>query len=330
MTDIQARDPNACSHLAQRLNHTSDSQFRGAVWELFWFDTCRSLDRDVVIEFSELEGPGKTVDFFMPSLNVAMEVTTVNALDSTIAADSWVSQVHQSLQQLADTSDICLHAVFSFSPGDLPDVGTTSTAIWNSACALNSESELTSEQRGHFTLNEETLAVSCETWTHGGTGGWVFSSGMPNEEGSEDRIYQALVRKAQKEVAVPTTPLIVAVSPPGRLLGSDRFSFANVLLGQSHLHIGEEETAVHARDDSGFLAGAGVWRNSEVSAVAFTKDALPTFGLSSIEIWANGGARNALPLGHFEERCNLLKEVNGTVRERSAGTLSAWTDARSY
>lgn len=311
--------------LQQRLGSQANEQFRGATWELFWFETVYALDPAVTVEVSE-SGNVKTVDLVSPRLNLAVEVSSISELNSELSLAYWESDLHTLLDSALHHVGVFLSLQVVRSGDELPDHRDVGAAVteWVFRELWPKEGGT----QGHFRLQFHDLDFVIDFSAVRMTSdlGAVCSLKGFGPDDTAERIRQRLEDKAKKKSAVPDRPLLLAIADPLQLFGAPRFSRLNALMGDDILLISTNGEATPARRANGFLLGDGDWRNSDVSAVAFTTGHLPDFGSSSIEIWVNGRARHPLDIEPWFPRASIIAQRGEGLQERPAGVRTSWRE----
>ena len=312
------------------LTGDSESRFRGALWELFWYSVASQLDAVVRIEYTDLndEVPGvqsKSVDLLLDTLGLAVEVTSTSELDAKVRAGFWLRDLHDELQQHLHAPGCLLHLSVRKAGSAPIEVATTLETIqaWYYEKVWPNPSERSARLRIDCGSTGWVLDIDIDFISQD-AGLLVFSGDGVTFESIDQRRHQLLTQKARKKSAVPQRPLMIAVADPGRLLGGGRWGRLNTLVGQDQMTIHPDGSTERTRAGNGFLFGEGEWRNSGVSAIAFTSDTYPEFGVSPIEIWINGGAAHPLPVEPFLMIATIVQVRDGVLMERPPGESSEW------
>jgi hypothetical protein len=283
--------------LVSRLNGP-DRDFRGALWELFWFNMCTRLGgQKPDVEWRNTAGSLKSVDFYVPHFGVAglaVEVSCLSEWDDDVLRSFYMSDLMAACQQGVVAPHHFLNIRLVAWTARLPDIGQVVKQIHDWVVEDLWVSDATSAVGGRlrlafadvgWTFSIEavpTVAHWDEAWFV-----WVGEGGLIN---IGQRIAERLRRKAEKAEAAVGVPFVIAIAETGGFVGSARWHRVNALYGEDVIHLRQDGTSARGRGGNGFFVGPTGWRNPKVSAVAFTGQQLPDFERREVEWWINGGA----------------------------------------
>lgn len=317
----------------RRLLDARDHTFRGAAWELFWFAALRGVDQDLAVEHSDHDQDGSgsqppSVDFMLRTLDIAVEATSVNELNADVRASYWETDIMDAVQRHVFAPGFALHIWIRQAGEGEPDLASVAASVqsWFYEVATGRE---VGASRLRLDLGWQGWIIDFEARVvEGAQRTIVMMTPSSVKSDYREQVRAILAEKRAKKAAVPRRPLMLAVAMPGRLLGSDRWDRLNILGGDDVVDLMSDGSTRRRRAENGFLLGAGAWRNSEVSAIAFTCDHLPRFGESAIEIWVNGGAGHPMQLEPFFGTATIVAARGEELMERPPGLDSDWVPAR--
>lgn len=305
-----------------------DHDFRGALWELFWFHLCSRLNGHLPhVEWRNNNGTPKSVDFYLPQFadGVGIEVSCLSEHNAEVMRSFYMSDLLAELQKGVLAPHHYLGIRLLARTERLPDIRQVVRQVHDwvmddlwvtvAASAKHGRLRLVMEDAGWIFDVEAvpTVAHWDATWL-----GFIGESGIIN---IGERIEERLRRKSVKSAAVVGLPFVIAIAETGDFVGSSRWHRVNALYGSDVIHLRADGTSTRGRGENGFFLGPTGWRNPSVSAVAFTGKQLPDFDQWEIEWWLNGGAAMELDAGLLAESGDVV-----SVRDEQLQILRRGSD----
>lgn len=304
-----------------------DHDFRGALWELFWFHMCSRLNSGAPqVEWRNNNGTPKSVDFYVSQFadGVGVEVSCLSEHNIEVMRSFYISDLLAACQEGVLAPHHYLNIRLLARTDRLPEVRLVVKQIhdwvmddlWTSipTSAKHGRLRLVFENAGWIFDVEAvpTVAHWDASWF-----GFIGDGGIIN---IGERIEERLRRKAVKAAAVVGVPFVIAIAETGGFVGSARWHRVNALYGSDVLHLREDGTTTRGRGENGFFLGPTGWRNPAVSAVAFTGQQLPDFDRWEVEWWLNSGAQAELDAHLLAQSGDVVSVRDGQLQILRRGT----------
>ena len=306
-----------------------DHDFRGAIWELFWFHMCSRLNGEFPqVEWRNNSRTPKSVDFYLPHFanGVGIEVSCLSEHNAEVMRAFYVSDLLAACRQGVLAPHHYLSIQLLSHTDRFPDVRLVVKQIydwvmddlWTStpASAKHCRLRLVFEDAG-WTFEVEAVPTAAH-WDVGRFG-FIGEGGIID---IGERIDERLRLKAAKAAAIEGVPFVIAIAETGGFVGSARWHRVNALYGSDLVHLHEDGTATRGRGENGFFLGPTGWRNAAVSAVAFTGLQLPDFDRWEVEWWLNGGAEEPLDAQLLAESGDVVSVRDGQLQILRRGTAT--------
>lgn len=311
----------------------ADSHFRGALWEMFWFNLCARWGlQDPIVEWSQKVGNGKTVDFYLPNFTggIAIEVSSLNEYNAEVLKEFFMSDLMEACREKILAPHHYIHIQIAKWTTRLPDISRVVEGIqdWALEDLWVTDPNLAQQGRLRLTYEDDGWILTVEavpTKAHWGEP-WISRIGEARQIDLGQRIEERLREKVEKANSLTNIPFVLAIAETGGLVGNARWHRVNALYGNDLIHIWDNGTHTSGRGENGFFFGPTGWCNPQVSAVAFTGDWLPDFENGAIEWWLNEGAQLKLDATLLAQSGDVITIKDGVLQILRQGTQN-WETA---
>jgi hypothetical protein len=276
-----------------------ERHFKGAIWELFWWFHLSAICTDIQIEARTNHKSSKSVDFLatFPSGNlIALEVSTLSENYENIQIEYDLDELHFFLEEslYGPYKLLQMEPIKFVNSPDVFKQILDSLISWLNDISYSRAVDPSCEPSFRLSILDKDVLIDFRALGYDPLSiakPGILRTLAPREVVDEkERLRSLILRKAEKKIAVPDCPLVIAITESGGFMSGSIWSRATALIGDEYVRVYHDNSHEVVYSDNGIFLGASGWRNTEISAVILSAANVPSSDFGEYEIWLHGGA----------------------------------------